>query len=246
LLNTVLVIDDERWILKGIIKTFDWARYGFAVLYSTTNAADALQFLSKRPVDVVFSDIKMPEMTGLELIGKIRETCRPDTLFVMITGYDDYLYMREAIRNHVFDYCLKPIIRENADEVLKRLREHIDLYSGRLSSGLEIQTDNHQFSMLIEYIRVHYAEELLLKDLAERFFFHHNYLCHLFKKHFSMTYSQYLTGIRMNKAQELLRHDHLSKYEVAALVGYRQYAYFRQKYMAYWGYVPGNRCKDNQ
>lgn len=241
--NKVVIVDDEIWILKGIEKTFDFESFGFEVSLATTKPDEALDYILKNDVDVVFADVKMPVMTGLELITYVKEGGK-DPLFVIISGYDNYDYMRQAIKNKVFDYCLKPIVRSDADEVLKRLRKHFDETKAveipKETNDTKNAIDNKNFLKLIDYIDEHYGEKLMLKDLAGKFFFNPNYLCMLFNKYFGKTYSQYLLCLRLEKARKLLKEENMSTYEVASSVGFNNYSYFNKKYFQYWGETPAN------
>lgn len=241
--NKVVIVDDEIWILKGIEKTFDFEEYGFEVLLATTKPNEAVDFILQNDVDVVFVDVKMPIMTGIELINRVKDGGK-NPCFVIISGYDNYDYMREAIKNKVFDYCLKPIVRSDAEEVLKRLRSHFDeIKVPEISESTTTTIDNKNFLKLIDYINEHYKDKLMLKELANQFFFNPNYLCMLFNKYFGKTYSQYLLCIRLEKARELLKDKNMSTYDVAESVGFNNYSYFNKKYFQYWGETPANTRK---
>lgn len=241
--NKVVIVDDEFWIIKGFEKTFDFEKYGFEVALATTKPNDAIDFILNNDIDVVFVDIKMSCMTGFELIDTVQANGK-DPCFIIVSGYDDYEYMRSAIKHKVFDYCLKPIVRENAEKILINLREHF----GTEDSEAFVQTDtkiidNANFSKLIEYINNHYQEKLLLKNIADMFFYNPNYLCMLFNKYFKKTYSQYLLGLRLEKAHELLTEKQVSAYDAAISVGFSNYSYFKKKYLQYWGETPANSRK---
>lgn len=122
----VILVDDEHWTLQGIKETFDWGKYGMEVIGSYVYATEAKkEILDKKP-DVVFTDIKMPVISGLELLNVIRENGL-DTEVVIISGYGQFEYAREAIKNEAFDYCLKPIDKDETEQLLERLKTRLDM-----------------------------------------------------------------------------------------------------------------------
>ncbi len=237
----VVIVDDEFWVLKGFEKTFDFEKYNFEVALSTTKPQEAIEYIVNNDVDVVFVDIKMPSITGFELIDKVKAAGK-EPCFIIVSGYDDYDYMRDAIKRKVFDYCLKPIERSNAEKVLINLREHFN--TGKKAAEPDTRAiDNVNFLRLIEYINTHYNERLLLKKIADMFFYNPNYLCMLFNKYFGKTYSQYLMSIRLEKARALIKEKNISVYDAAISVGFSNYSYFKKKYIQYWGEAPGGSKK---
>ena len=119
-LKKVVIVEDEKWILKGIERLFKWEEYGFCVDYMTTSPNEAFEYITENKPDVLFTDVKMREMTGLELITRLKEA-GIEPLCIVISGYDNFEYMHSAIRLRVFDYCLKPLSEEDADEILRNL-----------------------------------------------------------------------------------------------------------------------------
>ncbi|MEN6315897.1 MAG: response regulator [Clostridiaceae bacterium] len=121
----VVIVEDEPWALIGITKTFKWGEMGFEVIAQSTSAREAIDIIHKKSPDVVFTDIRMPQMSGIELMRKIRSECM-DIEFVIISGFAEFEYAREAITLGAFEYCLKPISQESANSILSRLAIHIE------------------------------------------------------------------------------------------------------------------------
>ncbi|HML47564.1 MAG TPA: response regulator, partial [Clostridia bacterium] len=120
-----ILVDDEHWLLEGLLRTFPWESYGFTVVGKFSDAEDALRFMESNAVDLVLTDIRMPEFSGLDFLEASRQ--RGDTAeFVMISGYSDFEYARQALRSNAFEYCLKPVKRGDAEELLARLRIKLD------------------------------------------------------------------------------------------------------------------------
>jgi len=120
-----ILVDDEYWTLLGIQHTFDWPAYNMEIAGSYMNAAEALIAIEELKPDVVFTDICMPGISGLELLQELRRL-ELDIEVVIISGYSEFEYTRKAIQNGAFDYCLKPIDEELAVPLLDRLQKRLD------------------------------------------------------------------------------------------------------------------------
>ena len=102
----VLIVDDDKLARKGLIAVIDWKKYDFCVTGDVQNGKKALEFMEKNPVDLVFTDIDMPEMNGLDLM-KICKMKFPQTDFVIFSVYEDFSYARQALRLGALDYISK-------------------------------------------------------------------------------------------------------------------------------------------
>ncbi len=117
----VLLVDDEPFITKGLSILIDWEKEGYQIIGICENGQEALEFLQKQTVDLIIADIKMPIMTGIELIENIRKTKVSDAYFIILSGYNDFSYMQKAIRYECMDYILKPIKEEELIAVLRKV-----------------------------------------------------------------------------------------------------------------------------
>ena len=106
----VLIADDEPFILQGLSVLIDWEAEGCEIVRKATNGMEALDYLRQNSVDLVISDIKMPEMSGLELLEKIRTEKISDAYFIFLSGYNEFAYAQKAMRYSCMDYLLKPAI----------------------------------------------------------------------------------------------------------------------------------------
>ena len=131
----VLLVDDEPWALSGIRDTFQWDKFGFEVLAETTVAAEALDIIFRENPDVVFTDIRMPGISGIDLMQKVREE-GIDTEFVVVSGFGEFSYAQQAMRQGAFDYCLKPLDFEYADKLLLKIFQYLENKNNYKKSAL--------------------------------------------------------------------------------------------------------------
>lgn len=121
----VMLVDDEKMIINSLALGFDWKGNGFEVVATATNSSDALKMIQFIRPDIVFTDIKMPGLSGIDLMTRVKETL-PQIKFVVISGYSDFTYAQQAIRLGALAYCLKPLENEDVADVLALAKKSLD------------------------------------------------------------------------------------------------------------------------
>ncbi|RCX22632.1 AraC family two component transcriptional regulator [Fontibacillus phaseoli] len=116
----MLIVDDEPVICEGLRHTINWEELGIQVVGEAYEGREALRLLEEHEVDVVLSDIRMEGMDGLQLAERLKERF-PEVRVVMISGYEDFEYARQAIRLGVSDYLLKPVEIEELIRVVQKI-----------------------------------------------------------------------------------------------------------------------------
>lgn len=120
----ILIVDDETYERILIEKCVDWEEKGFQIAGSVSTAQEALEVFEREQPDMIFTDINMPLMDGLELSHKIRETNK-QVKIVIITGYRDFEYARKAIKIGVEDFLLKPIAAEELEKTAEKVKQDL-------------------------------------------------------------------------------------------------------------------------
>jgi len=115
----VVIVDDELHVREGIKLLGEWDKYEISDIYEAGNGEEAIQLIQTYDPEIIFSDMKMPKMDGTQLLEWIKEN-QPDSKTIVVTGYDDYHYMRKAIHFGSFDYLLKPIDPEVLNQTLEK------------------------------------------------------------------------------------------------------------------------------
>lgn len=115
----VLIIDDEEPLREAIRILGDWDGLGIGQVLEATDGRMGLAMLAEHSVDLAIVDMKMPEMNGMELL-QIIERDYPELLTIVISGYNDFEYTRQAIRSKVVDYLLKPVNRTELNQALAK------------------------------------------------------------------------------------------------------------------------------
>src|SRR5699024_5631471 len=120
-MHKILLIDDDYFVRKGLLRIIDWRDCGFEVCGEADNGEDALLLIKQMSPDLVVTDIRMPVLDGLDLIKATVKTINPTPNFVIISGHDDFKYAQLAVRYGVHDFLLKPIDKEEFGKTLVKV-----------------------------------------------------------------------------------------------------------------------------
>ncbi len=248
----LLIADDEALIRKGLL-SMDWKSIGIDEVYSANNGTEVRELLLSAPIDLAIFDIKMPGMSGLELAALIQEHSL-DTAVILLTGFSDFEYAQQAIRNNVYEYILKPFRpRELLDTVakVKHRLEH-KRYQDRIVRQYEKSAGGHEdaFQVLEQFPKLsglmssvlkdmlsNYADQLTLEELAERHHFSVTYLSRRIKAETGYTSMELLKAIRLtDAARSLLDGERVNQAGLRA--GFRDQRYFSQVFRSAFGCSP--------
>lgn len=121
----VLLVDDEFLVRLAFSNMISWKENGFELIATASNGSEAFEIIQREMPDIVITDLTMPQMSGLELIKKVKSTGIPCE-FVVLSCHNEFEYVKEALKLGVFDYILKLSMNmEELMDVLNRLREKV-------------------------------------------------------------------------------------------------------------------------
>jgi two-component system response regulator YesN len=120
----VLIVDDESIVRKGLKILIDWEHLGISKLYDAADGPSAYRMAYEVKPDIVITDIRMPEMNGINLIRNIK-TILPESVCIIISGYNDFESAREGIEVGAFDFLIKPIDPNELSEIIIKAKDHI-------------------------------------------------------------------------------------------------------------------------
>lgn len=253
----VLMVDDEKHILEYLKHLLNWQHYGVTQLVAVNSSSEAAKLLNMERFDVLITDIRMPGISGLDLLRQIKES-KLSTKTIILSGYSDFKYAQEAIRLGVDDYVVKPvdgsemskafmkvtagIHRKMTDSASERVGEDCKNSSKTVCEGVSSRERNSGASEIVKYIKkyiqVHYAEDLSLDKLGELVHLHPVYLSRLFKDQAGERLSNYILKVRLNRGAELLADSSLRVNEICQMVGYQKTHYFIQVFKKQFGETP--------
>lgn len=236
----VLLVDDEIMIREGFKRLFDWEAHDCEVIGEAADGVQALAQIDELRPDIAIMDINIPIMNGLEVIRRSRAKY-PDMAFIIVSGYDDFSYCRQALRMQITDYILKPVDYEEFGDCIDRLK--ISIFE-RNTKGEAEKGEERPISAITRYLQTHLAEEISLNTLADEFHLNPQYISQLFKNEIGVNFLTYLTNIRMERAKKLLLSTGLSITEIAEQVGYGDYRVFTKVFKKAESVTPSKYRKD--
>jgi len=227
----LLIVDDEPLILNGLIKVVRKVAPEGTEIREALNAFEGLKVMQQYIPDVTITDINMPEKNGFEMIedARLQGIC---SRFIILTGYDEFEYVRTALRKGVIDYILKPIDQQEIGALLERMKKEIP-------STIDADYTRHA-NRILTYMQIHFRKDLSLDHISEVMNLHPNYICSLFKKETGETFVNYLNAMRIREARKLLTNENdLSVSTIGEMVGYDNKHYFTKVFKRYTGTTPG-------
>jgi len=253
-----LIVDDERPSRQAIVALGKWKKHGIGPPVEASDCHVALAIMEKKQPDIVFLDMYLPVMSGIEFL-KRAAPANPKTIFITVSGFDDFEYARQSLRYGVMEYLLKPIMEE---ELERALVQAVDILgTGGVQSAPEsrgyggyeseprrygelrekINSDlakEHVVKEIRAYIEINYADEISLTKLSQRYYFSKEYLSRCFKEIMGRGIYGFVTDTRMKKAKELLMNTNVKISAVAKMVGYEDQNYFSRVFKKYYGVYP--------
>ncbi|MFC5470841.1 response regulator [Cohnella suwonensis] len=124
-LHRAILVDDEIFTRKGLMKLIDWPACGFEIVDEADNGEDALELIGRVKPDLVITDIRMPVLDGLELIRRVALELDFSPAFIIVSGYNDFAYAQQAVRYGVHDFILKPIDEVEFEAALRQLNDRL-------------------------------------------------------------------------------------------------------------------------
>ena len=121
----LILVDDEAWALTGLEEIIDWHEYGFEICEKYSSAETALKNIEKLKPDAIFADIRMPKISGIELLSCLKKR-NLDIEFVIVSAYSDFEVARDAITYGALGYILKPLTISEVIKVAGRLKKKLD------------------------------------------------------------------------------------------------------------------------
>lgn len=122
---SLLIVDDEEWIRQGLSIAVPWSKYGVSDVDTAANGQEAIAKIQKAPPNIIITDVVMPAMSGTQLTAWTRERY-PDIEIIIISGYEQFEYARDALRLGAFDYLLKPVEEEKLVLVVQKAMKQME------------------------------------------------------------------------------------------------------------------------
>ncbi len=256
---SMLVVDDEKLIAEGMRKAID--RLGLFETRVAASGVEALRAIHACPADAMLLDISMPDMNGIELMKALEDGPRKP-LTIVISGYDEFEYAREALTYGAVDYILKPVDSDDVAQMGKRLhamlearakeRDETERVKALLTELLQVPKSNvaspapsvpdapqgvaeRAHKIIAERYR---EKNLSVNALSAMLGYTPNYLGNIFKRAYSMSINDRINQYRVEEAKRLMDETDMMVYEIAFQVGFSDQHYFSKIFKRLAGVSP--------
>lgn len=259
----ILVVDDEYNTRMGVSYTLQQWGGDKAEIVVAENGLQALNMLREREYDLLITDIRMPLMTGIELLETLREE-KNEVSAILLTGFAEFEYAQQGLRLGAVDYLLKPVqqseliqtaekglsmarlakerrerlMKQHAGQLEHGALQEIEGSSGDERDSLSLHTSNEYVIKAVQYIEEHISDVLTIKEVAQQVHLNPSYFSVLFKEEAGLTFIDYVTQLRIKKAKELLKGSNLSLDAISEKIGLQTTSYFIRMFKKFESMTP--------
>lgn len=244
----IIVVENEQRAREGIIHLIETLSQDCEVVARASNGETGLELIVQLEPDVVFTDIKMPYMDGVELIRAVRSRGF-ETEFVVVSAYADFKMAQQCISLDVAGYLLKPLTRSDMETALDRLRARLEgrrVYpAGEPDSLRKLYPDAHPLILrALDAIQSGYGGQLSQKGLAQQLGISPEYFSYLFSTHVGENFSSFLRRYRIEQALLLYRREDVDRKSVPYAVGFSDPKYFNRVFREVTGKTPSEYFRE--
>ena len=230
-MRTVLVVDDEDIVREGLKTQIPWAKYGFRVIDDCASGLIAEDIIRQKLPDLLMTDIKMPDISGLELIKRAKRI-KPDLQCIILSAYDTFAFAQQALLYDVVGYLLKPVDLHELEILMEKVNHSF------LTAPKTPPPAPDPIEQIRAYVQTHYSEKITLDQLSSLFFLTPSYISSMFKSKTGIALVDYITEIRIREAKKLLLNSEHRVRDIALEVGYEDYTYFCKVFRKLVGKTP--------
>ncbi len=259
----VMIIDDEETIRQGLRSVINWEEHNCSIIGEAEDGDEGVQLITELKPDIIFTDVRMPGLNGLEMIAKIKEL-NHQCIIIIMTGFREFEYAQQAVRLGAFRLLLKPT---NTEELLQAIDDGVAELKKQVSSQNELSnlrtklkelygiTQNvkeapsaeanetasnskYLVAKAIEILKTNYYKDLDLKAVSDQLYISTWHLSKLLKKETGSNFIDILNEIRIDESKKLLLSPKLKIYEIAEKVGYVDVPYFTKLFKKHTGQTP--------
>ena len=241
----ILIVDDEYYIVKGIVENTDWNSLGIEKQFAAYSALQARQILEgSENIDIVLTDIEMPRESGLDLVAWMNDNGFHPVVIVL-TGHQRFDYAQKALNMHIFSYLLKPIDTALLTAELQKAVHEVPALAmsqhnrDELLEQQLLESSSDITDTVKKYIKDHLSDpELNRQMIADEIHMNVDYLSHIFHKKADVSLSTYINDMRINTAKKLLSTTTLSLQQISDRCGFSNTSYFSRQFKKITGTTP--------
>ena len=254
-MNKIIIVEDEEIIRNGLAVSFDWMEYGCSIVGLAKDGKEGLDMILDLEPDIVISDIRMPKMTGIEMIQNAKLQGK-EFFSIILTSYAEFEYAKSAIEFGASGYLLKPVDEDELIDLLKSINDKINKKNRqkRIEESIKDKIIENEEDWKIflkagessdsiirsvyKIIQNKYSEKLGINDVAEVLKVSNSYISRKLKAKLNTSFVDLLSQYRIKKAISYLKKSDLMTYEISCKVGFSDYKYFCTVFKKYTSLSP--------
>ncbi|MCH3917913.1 MAG: helix-turn-helix domain-containing protein [Spirochaetia bacterium] len=233
--HTVVLVEDEEIELKELEQAFDWAGLGLEVVGTARDGIEGRRLIEQLSPDIVVTDIQLPGQNGLDMV-KPFENLR----VLIVSGFSDYRYMKEAILIGVEDYLLKPVDDKELEDALRKIIADLADRHVRQIEAIPLKKDVSSYLIreAIAFIDKNYGAQIGLHETATALGISEVHLSRAFKESAGINFLAYLNSYRINMSISLMADPNNRITDIASACGFVSQGYYTKIFKRYIGMTP--------
>lgn len=245
-MKTVTVIEDNHPVRKGLVYMIENLAGEFEVVGDASNGMEGYALILEKRPQIVLTDIRLPGITGLQMIKDVLEVYRPQV--IVISAYSEFAYAKEAIELGVLRYLVKPIDENELIESLHYAASKWDASNEEKTGSSEnpaqtvlneVPGDSSRYTIkLKQYIKKHFADDITVGDIASAMNLSESHLNRIFKHDTGYSINEYRIMYKMYMACRFLADENIRVLEVAKRIGVDNQRYFSAFFKKYTNMTP--------
>ena len=239
---TVALVDDEHIIVEGLKRVMPWEKLGCTVVGTAADGVSGLALIREKKPDILFTDIRMPNMDGLTMIAAVKSEF-PQIQIAVLTAFRDFDYAQRAMHLGVCRYLLKPSkmdeLNEAVQEMTRRLCAARPVRQEEPAGAESTEASSFVVRAALHYMQEHCTERISLGDVADHVYVSQWHLSKLINRHTGQSFFDLLGGMRIERAKLLLADPSMRVHEVAQETGFADVAHFSKSFKKITGRTPG-------
>ena len=234
----VILVDDDRLIVRGLTTILPWREMGCEVVGTATDGTEGLMLIRELKPDILLTDIRMPNVDGLTMAAAVKSEF-PGIQMSVLTAYRDFDYAQKAITLGVCRFLLKPSNLEELEEAVREMCRRLDAKRPAEEETENDEAHGYIVANALEWMKAHCTEHITLGEVAEHVYVSQWHLSKLINRETGLGFLELLSRMRVEKAKELLENPANRIGDVAYTAGFSDVAHFSKTFKKMSGRTPG-------
>jgi two-component system, response regulator YesN len=239
-LADVLIVDNDKSARKDLKSIIEDSKFRFLSIYEASTAQRGMILLKQNRPTILIVDISLPDIDGIKL-GRTALELYPDLPVIVVTQLKMFEFVQKAINSGFSAYLLKPLSKNELFDTFERIlpqginKEINHTINGKSHFSSDLK---NPIESAIQFIQMNYGYSLTLKEVADQVYLSPSYFSRLFKEEVGMTFVEYLSFVRVQKAKTMLRVSSLPIEIIANNTGFSNASYFATAFKKLVGKTP--------